>query len=72
MIRIVVDDEQAKAIAKGAETVEISDRQGKVLGYLTHGFSDEDIALANRLRNSNQPRYTTQEVLSRLAAAEQR
>ena len=72
MIRIVVDEEQAKAIAEGAEMVETSDREGKVLGYLTHGFSDEDIALAHRLRNSNQPRYTTQEVLSRLAAAEQR
>ncbi len=72
MIRIVVDDEQARAIAEGAEMVEISDREGKVLGYLAHGFSDEDIALANRIRGSNQPRYTTQEVLSRLAAAEQR
>ncbi len=41
---IVVNDEQAKIISESPDSIEIHDRSGKHLGYVAHGFSDEDIA----------------------------
>ncbi|MGD0899399.1 MAG: hypothetical protein ABR915_16295 [Thermoguttaceae bacterium] len=71
MIRIVVDDEQARAIAQGADVVEIRNREGRILGYMMHGFTTDDVALAQRRLRSEEPRFTTQEVLGRLSMAEQ-
>ena len=71
MIRIVVDDEQAKAIAQSTDVVEIRNREGRILGYVTHGFTADDVAVAQKRLRSEQPRFTTQQVLSRLRTAEQ-
>jgi hypothetical protein len=70
MQHIVVDDEQAKLIAEATDTVEIRDRRGKHLGFVDHGFTEEDIALAKQSAASNEPRYTTQEVLEYLRSLE--
>jgi hypothetical protein len=70
MIKIVVDDEQAKAIAQSTDLVGIRNREGLVLGYVTHGFTAEDVAVAQQRRRSEQPRFTTQEVLGRLRVEE--
>ena len=70
MIRIVVDDEQAEAIALSTEVVEIRNRKGRILGYVTHGFTADDVAVAQQRLRSEQSRFTTQEVLSRLSTAE--
>jgi hypothetical protein len=67
---IVVDDEQAKLIAEATDTVEIRDRQGKHLGYVAHGFTKEDIAIAKQRAASKEPCYTTQEVLDHLRSLE--
>ena len=66
MPQIVVDDQQARIISEASETVEIRDRQGRRLGYVAHGFTEEDITIAKERLTSNEPRYTTQEVLARL------
>jgi hypothetical protein len=71
MPHIVVDDEQAKVIAESTETIEIRDQQGKHLGYVAHGFSAEDIAIARRRMASDEPRYTTQQVQDHLRSLEQ-
>ena len=71
MISIVVDDDQARAIADCAEFVEIRNREGRILGYVTHGFTADEVAVAQQRHRSEQPRFTTQEVLSHLCMAEQ-
>ena len=71
MPHIVVDDQQAKIIAEAAQTVEIRDRQGNRLGYIAHPFTDEDIAVAKRRLQSDEPRFTTREVFSHLRSLEQ-
>jgi len=68
---ITVDDEQARLIAECAESLEIRDQHGKCLGYVAHGFSDEDIEIALQRMHSDEPRYTTAEVLQQLASLEQ-
>ncbi len=70
MPHIVVDDQQAKIIAEAAQTVEIRDQKGNRLGYIAHAFTDEDIAVAKRRLQSDEPRFTTREVLSHLRSLE--
>ena len=70
MRHIVVDDEQAKVISESTESVEIRDRSGKHLGYVAHGFTDEDIAIAGQRMTSDEPRYTTQQVLDSIRSLE--
>lgn len=71
MSHIIVDDEQAKLIREAAENVEIRDRNGKHLGYVTNGWTEEDIAIAKERLASDEPRYTTREVLDHLESLEQ-
>jgi len=70
MHHIVVDDQQAKLISEATENVEIRDPRGRHLGYVAHGFTDEDIAIAQDRLASDEPRYTTQEVLEHLQSLE--
>ena len=71
MPHIVVDDEQARIISESAESIEIRDRSGKHLGYVAHGFTDEDIAIAKERMASDEPRFSTQQVLDHLESLEQ-
>jgi hypothetical protein len=66
---LVVDDEQAKLIHAAPDGIEIRDRSGKHLGYVSAGFTPEEIALAQQRRRSTEPRHTTEQVLQRLRAA---
>lgn len=71
MPHIIVDDQQAQIIAQSPNNLEIRDRQGRCLGYVAHGFTDEDIALAKKRLASDEPRFTTQQVLDHLRSLEQ-
>jgi len=75
MPHIIVDDEQARLIreVKATESIEIRDRNGELLGYVnvTHGWTQEDIAMAKQARDSDEPRYTTSEVLEHLKSLEE-
>lgn len=70
MLHITVDEQQAKLITEAAESIEIRDRIGKHLGYVAHGFSESDIAIAKERSQSALPRLTTQQVLNHLASLE--
>ena len=72
MFHITVDDEQAKLISESTSSIEIRDRNGRHLGYVAHGFSNEDIAIAKQRAASMQPRFTTQQVLDYLGSLEQK
>ena len=63
MPHIVVTDEQARIISQSPRSIEVRDRSGKHLGYVVHGFTGEDIAVAKERMASDEPRSTTQEVL---------
>jgi hypothetical protein len=66
MHHVVVDDQQAKIISDATESIEIRDPRGRHLGYVAQGFTDEDIAIAKDRVASDEPRYTTPEVLQHL------
>ena len=70
MRHIVVDDEQAQIISEATDGIEVRDRQGNHLGYVAHGFTDEDIAAAKQRLASDERRYTTQEVMDHLNSLE--
>jgi len=70
MQHIIVDDQQARIISEATEDVEIRDPRRRHLGYVAHGFTDEDIAIAKQRLASDGPRYTTQEVLDHLRSLE--
>ena len=72
MEHIVVNDQQAKLISESTEGVEIRDARGGHLGYVAHGFSDEDIAIARKRMASDEPRFTTREVLDHLQSLERK
>jgi len=72
MHHIVVDDQQAKLISEATESVEIRDLRGRHLGYVAHGFTDEDIAIAKDRLASHERRYTTQDVLEHLQSVERK
>ncbi|MBW3600303.1 MAG: hypothetical protein KY475_23925 [Planctomycetes bacterium] len=71
MNHIVVDDEAARTIAESSEGVEIRDRSGRPLGYVAPLVSEEEIAIALKRRDSDEPRYTTAEVKVYLRSLEQ-
>jgi hypothetical protein len=69
---IVVDDLQARIILESTGNIEIRDRSGKHLGYVAHGFSNDDIAIAAQRLASSEPRFATYQVLSRLESLERK
>ena len=70
MIYIVVDDQQAKLITESSQGIEIRDKAGKHLGFVAHGFSEEDLAVASHRLSSSQPRISTEKVIEHLRALE--
>ncbi len=66
MQHIIVDEQQAKVISEATDGIEIRDPQGRCLGYVAHGFTEEDFAIARQRLASDDSRYTTQEVLDHL------
>ena len=70
MSHIVLDESQARIVAQAQGEIEVRDRNGKHLGYIAHGFTDEDIRVARERASSKTPRLSTAEVLCRLAPRE--
>mgnify|MGYP003396285358 CR=1 FL=1 len=70
MTYIVLDDEQARLVAETPDSIELRDRTGQHLGYVAHGFTPEDIAIAKQRQASGEPCWTTQEVLEHLHSLE--
>ena len=66
MVKIVVTDDQAKAISEAKEGIEIVDTAGNRLGFFARPFTDQDVAIARQRAASDEPRRTTQQVIDRL------
>ena len=72
MPHIVIDEQQARLISEATGDVEIRDTEGRHLGYVAHGFTDEDIAVARQRLTSVHHRYTTREVLDHVRSLERK
>jgi hypothetical protein len=71
MIKIVLSDEQAKAVANAAGAIELRDHQGRLIGLVSPSPSSAEIAEAKRRLNSAGPWYTTEQVINHLQSLEQ-
>ena len=73
MTEITLNDDQARILASSADPVIVRDRQGNVIGRIEPTESGDDLATvaeAKRRLASDQPRYTTAEVLEHLDSLE--
>ena len=59
-------------ISESKESIEIRDRNGRRLGYVAHGFTEEDIAIAKERMASDARRYTTEQVINHLGSLKQK
>ena len=71
MTQIVLSDDQAKAVQGAAGVVELRDRHGNLLGYVSPPPSDAEITEARRRLESDGPWYTTEQVTDHLKSLEQ-
>lgn len=69
---IVLNDQQAQLILNSNGKIELLENAGNRIGFATPDhicdISDEDIRLAKEALGSDQPRYTTQQVLEHLGS----
>jgi hypothetical protein len=71
MTQIILSDDQANAVQAATDTVEIRDRRGNLLGYVSLPPSEAEIAEARGRLHSAGPWYTTEQVLDHLKSLEQ-
>jgi hypothetical protein len=50
--------------------LEVRDKLGNHLGYVAHGFTDQDIEIAKQRYVSDQPRLSTKQTIDRLRQLE--
>lgn len=72
MQQIILTDEQAEVVASALKPVAVCDGKGRVLGTIAPIWTEEDIADAKRRLASDEPRYTTAQVLEYLRSLEQK
>lgn len=68
--QISLDRQQSELVLHAHGSVQVRDHEGKLLGYLAPPFTAEEIAEAQRRLASDQPRYTTRQVLDHLRSLE--
>jgi hypothetical protein len=69
MSQVILNDEQVKAVVSATGMVEVCDPKGRVLGVISPRLSAKELecaAKAKRALASDQPRYTTDQVLAHL------
>ncbi len=73
MVDIVVTDEQARAIREAAGALRVRDPQGRIVCAMAprHLDAPDDVEAMRRALASDQPRYTTQQVLDHLQSLSQ-
>lgn len=67
---IVLDESQERLLLESHGKVELRGPSGNHLGYVSHGFTEEDIREALRRAGSDEPCHTTAEVLEHLRSLE--
>lgn len=74
MVDIIVNDEQARAIIAASGAVRVRDAQGRILCAIAPRPLDapDDVVEMRRALASDQPRYTTQQVIDHLQSLSDR
>jgi hypothetical protein len=71
MTRLVLTPEQSRVFAESREVIQVCDPQGHVLTTIEPPeFTPEEVEEAAKAADSNEPRYTTQQVLDYLRSLE--
>jgi len=71
MTRLVLTPEQTRLIAESREPIQVCDPHGDVLTTIEPpDFTPEEISEAAKAADSNEPRYSTQQVLDHLRSLE--
>ena len=70
MLEIVLTDEQAKMVTSALKPVQVKDGKDHVLGWFTPIWTEEDVARAKQSLASDQPWFTTEQVLEKLRSLE--
>lgn len=70
MVQIIATDQLLRELENAEGNVEFVDANGKRLGTLVRPPSDDDIRIAKERLASNEPRYTTEQVLEHLRKLE--
>ena len=68
MKHITLSEDQLVVVGGARDLVAVHDEQGKLRGYITMVIGSEELAAARRALASQEPRYTTAEVLDKLNA----
>jgi hypothetical protein len=68
MQHITLSDAQLDLVAQAHDPVAVHDEQGRLRGYIAMVVSSGELADAKRALASQEARYTTAQVLSRLRA----
>ena len=71
MYFITLSDEQLNVVTGAHDPIAVHDAQGRLRGYIALVVGDQEIADAKRALASKEARYTTSELLARLAARSQ-
>jgi hypothetical protein len=72
MTQLILNAEQSQIVAKALEPVEVCAPNGEVLGVIEPAVTREEIADAKQRLATDQPRYTTAQVLEHLQSLENR
>jgi hypothetical protein len=72
MTQLVLTTEQAQVLTQALEPVQVCDPQGRVLRVIPPIWTEEDIAEAKRRLASDEPRYTTAQVLDYLRSLDRK
>jgi hypothetical protein len=65
---IVLNEEQARVAAATLRPVQVRDTKGNVVGVFSPIWTEEDIADAKKRLGSDEPRFTTSQMLDYLKA----
>lgn len=72
MADIVLTAEQAQIVAHATGNIVLRDPEGRLLGYVSHGFTAKDIEEAKQRLAAPGERSTTAEVLAQLQELSQK
>ncbi|HLN31607.1 MAG TPA: hypothetical protein VK395_27950 [Gemmataceae bacterium] len=72
MADLVLNDEQTNLVVSTLRPLQVRDSRGNVLGVISPIWTENDIAEAKRRINSDEPRYTTAQVLEYLSSLDRK
>lgn len=70
MLQLVLTDEQAEFVATAFQPIQICDKEGNVFGYIKPVWTEEELAAAKKVFETNKVWHTTEQILAHLRSLE--